>query len=71
VDQPCWVTAGDYLLVASGLGKTVEKAKDKAYDLLKTIEVPNNPFWRPDIGDRLKDQIPLLQKHGYARNLSY
>lgn len=71
VDKPCLVTAGDYLLVASGIGETISAAKRRAYSHLKTIDVPNNPFWRPDIGDRLKKQLPMIQSHGYASNLTF
>jgi hypothetical protein len=30
------------------------------------ISFPNSPMYRTDIGARLEDQLPLLQKHGYA-----
>jgi phosphoribosylamine--glycine ligase len=66
VDMPCMVSAGDYLLVASGTGATVTLAKQKAYKALETLEVPNSPFWRQDIGDRLKKQLPILQSKGFA-----
>jgi phosphoribosylamine--glycine ligase len=71
VEKPCWTTAGDYLLVASGKGRTVKAAKERAYTNLKTLEVPNSPFWRTDIGDRLEKQIPQLQKHGFATGLAF
>jgi len=71
VDLPCLVTAGDYVLVASGLGATVRTARAKAYRILKTLEVPNSPFWRPDIGGRLKDQLPTIQKMGFAKHLVF
>lgn len=71
IDQPCLVTAGDYLLVASGLGDTVSQAQRAAYKTLKTVQVPNSPFYRPDIGDRLKKQLPQIQAKGYARGMTY
>ena len=71
VTKPCLVTAGDYVLVASGFGETVTKARKGAYRTLKTLEVPNSPFWRPDIGNRLKDQLPLIQSLGYASDLDF
>ena len=71
VTKPCLVTAGDYVLVASGFGETVRKAKAGAYRILKTLEVPNSPFWRPDIGNRLKEQLPAIQSLGYASGLDF
>jgi phosphoribosylamine--glycine ligase len=68
---PCLVTAGDYLLVTSGVGDTVRSAAGAAYRTMKKIEVPNSPFWRPDIGQRLQKQLPELQKMGFAKGLSY
>lgn len=71
VDMPNWVTAGNYLLVATGNAPTVSASAKKAYEVLKGIEIPNSPMWRTDIGDRLKKELPLLQKHGYAKDLTY
>lgn len=72
VVQPCWVTAGDYLLVATGTGKTVREAKDKANRVLANLKAtPASPFWRTDIGTRLKRQLPEVQKSGYAAGLEY
>jgi phosphoribosylamine--glycine ligase len=71
VDMPCLVTAGDYLLVASGTGATVRASASRAYSALKKVEVPNSPFFRPDIGGRLKKQLPLLQAQGFATGLEF
>ena len=71
VDKPCWLTAGDYVLVASGLGDSVRQSRGRAYRILEKIQVPASPFWRPDIGQRLKEQLPEIQKHGYASNMSF
>lgn len=69
--QPCWLTAGDYVLVASGLGESVRQSRGRAYRILEKLKVPASPFWRPDIGQRLKTQLPEIQKHGYASNLLF
>jgi len=71
VTMECMVSAGDYLLVATGTGETVRQAKARATRALEKIEVPNSPFWRPDIGDRLKTQLPTIQSLGYSTRLSY
>lgn len=69
--EEMWCTAGDYVLVATGTGETVSQSSKAAYKVLDKLSVPNSPMWRTDIGNRLKDQIPLLQKHGYATGMKY
>ena len=71
VELPCLTSAGDYLLVASGLGNSVREARAKAYRVLEGLSVPNSPFWRPDIGQRLKKQLPMIQSLGYATGLQF
>lgn len=71
VDQPCLVTAGDYVLVTSAAGETVSQAKRGAYRALKALTLPNSPMYRTDIGNRLKKQLPELQAMGYATDLEY
>lgn len=68
---PCWVTAGDYVLIANGTGETVQGARRSAYGVLKQLKMPNSPFWRTDIGQRLSKQLPLLHAHGFATGLEY
>lgn len=71
VNLPCMVTAGDYLLVGSGVGADVRSARTRAYRALESLEVPNSPFWRPDIGQRLKKQLPKIQSLGFAKGLQF
>lgn len=71
VKLPCLLTAGDYVLVASGTGETIRRARGAAYRVLDKIKVPASPFWRPDIGERLKEQLPMIQTKGYASNLVF
>jgi len=71
VHGPCWVTAGDYVLVASGVGDSVTSARNKVYRTLKQIEIPNSPMYRTDIGNRLSKQLPLIQPQGYAEGLTF
>ncbi len=70
-NRPCWLTAGDYVLVASGVGPSVQQSRSKAYRILEKLQIPASPFWRPDIGQRLKRQLPEIQKHGYASNMLF
>ena len=69
IDMP--VTCGDYVIVCTGTGSTVSKAKEAAYKVVDKISFPNSPMYRTDIGDRLEKQLPLLQKHGYATEFVY
>ena len=71
VEAPLLVTAGDYVLVASGTGSSIRSARARAYKTLKTLRAPASPFWRPDIGQRLKVQLPELQAMGYAKGLEF
>lgn len=64
--EPMLVTAGDYVMVVSGTGESVSAARERAYETLKGVEVPNSPIYRIDIGSRLEEQLPQLQKLGYA-----
>lgn len=70
VEREIWASAGDYLMVVTGMGKTVTQAKDRAYKTVGEIDVPDL-IYRDDIGERLEEQIPLLQKHGYATEFTY
>jgi hypothetical protein len=38
---------------------------------LKKLSVPASPFWRVDIGHRLKKELPTLQAFGFAREMTY
>jgi hypothetical protein len=71
VDRPMLVTAGDYVLVASGTGPDVKSATTAVYKTLKGLEMPNSPMYRTDIGTRLRKQLPLLQATGYAQGMEY
>jgi phosphoribosylamine--glycine ligase len=68
---PMMVTAGTYVLVASGDGGTVEEARRHAYQCIESVSLPNSPMYRGDIGRRLQSQLPKLQANGYAIGLTY
>jgi phosphoribosylamine--glycine ligase len=70
VEKDIWVTAGDYIAVVTGLGKTVSQACERAYATIKEIHVPDMIF-RDDVGEKLKEEIPKLQKFNYAREFTY
>lgn len=63
---PMMVSAGNALATVTGVGKTVSMAKKMAYKHVGELEIPNSPMYRTDIGDRLEEQLPILQKYGYC-----
>lgn len=70
-DAPMLLTAGTYVLVASGRGESVRQAAGRAYRVLDRLSAPASPFWRTDIGARLKTQLPAIQAKGYAKGMAY
>jgi phosphoribosylamine-glycine ligase len=71
VDQKCMVSCDSYLLEASGVGDSVQEAKERAYEAVESVEIPNSPEYRTDISDRLKKDVEFLQKLGYAETWKY
>lgn len=71
VTQPCYTTAGDYVLVVSSTGESVSEAKKAAYSNLEKLSLPNSCMYRTDIGNRLKKQLPSLQALGYATGMKF
>lgn len=65
------VSAGGYLGVATGTGATVRQAARTAYKVLDGLSMPASPFWRNDIGERMRRDIPALQEHGYAAGFEH
>jgi phosphoribosylamine--glycine ligase len=66
-----YVTAGDEVMIVTGTGKTVEDAYDRAFKAAWQLKIPSNKGMRTDIGYRLEDHLPELQKHGYAKGMRY
>lgn len=65
IDGPTYQTAGTYVCVATGLGKTVEKARSKVYATVDAVHFPNK-MHRTDVGCKVIKALPGLHKHGYA-----
>lgn len=65
------LTAGPYVLVASGAGMTVRKAMKAAYSVADEIRWPGNVMYRTDIGKRLEKDLPLIQRFGFAEGMRY
>jgi phosphoribosylamine--glycine ligase len=69
--EEMYLTGGVYFMVVSGCGKTVRQAADRAYGVVNEIKVPSNVMYRVDIGERLENELPKLQRHGFAEGLKY
>lgn len=65
-----WQTAGELVCVATGLGKTISKAKDAAYETVKAIKFPDSMF-RTDIGDKVEESLKAIQRFGFAQDLEF
>ena len=65
------VSAGNYVCVVSGNGKTVAKSRDRAYANLDKLNVMGNPMWRTDIGCRVECHLEKLQAHGLCLDWSW
>jgi len=66
-----FVTAGDYVLVTSGIGDSVREATKKSMEVVKKIEIPSAMIVRDDVGERLEEELPKLHKLGYCREFRY
>jgi len=65
------VTAGTYVLIAGGSGKSVSEARDATYAVAKSLDWPSDLMLRTDIGVRLKKDLPIIQDFGYAEGMVY
>lgn len=70
VERNIWATTGDYIGVVTGTGKSVSQACERAYAVVEEIHIPDM-ICRDDIGEKLEDEIPKLQKLGYAAEFEY
>ena len=70
VDRPIYETTGEYVLVATGLGKTVQKARKKVYGVVDEIHF-SDALYRTDIGAALEKELPKLHKAGYALDVVF
>lgn len=70
VDKRMWATCGDYIAVVTGTGKTVRQSCERAYKVVKEIEIPDM-IYRDDIGEKLSEEIPKLHEFGFASEFQY
>jgi len=55
---------GGYPIVVTARGKTMQKAKERAYQIVKQIVIPN-AVYRIDIGDHWEKEEKRLRAWGY------
>jgi phosphoribosylamine-glycine ligase len=67
---PQYQTAGELVLVMTGLGPTVEKARKAVYRALDGVSFSDKQ-WRCGIGVKLEKQLPKLHGFGYATGMDY
>src|SRR5260221_3027535 len=70
-DQATYVTSHDCILVVTGVWTTVREAQAAAYQTAWQIDLPGDVMFRTDIGDRLAEDLPALQQHGFASGMMY
>jgi phosphoribosylamine--glycine ligase len=68
--QTIWTTSSTYVAVATGLGTTVQQARDRAYKVVESIHLAN-AIYRDDIGEELERTLPILHEHGYTSEMNY
>lgn len=70
VEREIWATSGDYIMVVTGTGKSVRQATTRAYDTVRELQIADL-MYRDDIGEKLEEEIPKLQMHGFATEFHY
>jgi phosphoribosylamine---glycine ligase len=69
VEGPVYDTAGEYVCVATSLGKTIERARAKVYAVVDKVKFPDRVY-RTDIGCKVMPKLKALHKFGYVPDLS-
>ncbi len=69
VEKDMFVTTGEYVLVATGSGETVKKARKRAYGVVDSVHV-KNAIVRDDVGEEFEKSLPKLHDLGFATAVS-
>jgi phosphoribosylamine--glycine ligase len=70
VRRPMWCTSGCYNVVVTGFGRDVKQATERAYKTTKQLHV-SNMLVRDDVGEKLKETLPILHNQGFALHCEY
>ncbi len=68
VEEQTYETTGPYVLVCTGLGKTVERARQKVYRAVDSVKFADKLF-RNDIGLKVIDSLSEMRNHGYCLDM--
>jgi phosphoribosylamine--glycine ligase len=68
VEAAQFQTAGEYVMVVTGLGKTIAAARKRVYGTIDQIRFPNM-IYRNDGGEKVEKALPAMRKAGYALTL--
>jgi len=68
VEEPIYQTAGEYVMVVTGLGSTVTKAREAVYGAVDEIKF-SNLMVRDDVGEGVIKKLPELHDFGYAMEM--
>jgi len=63
-------TSGGYVMVATGSGSTVSKARKDVYGTIAQIEM-SDLLVRDDVGESMEQELPKFRKFGYWKDLEY
>jgi phosphoribosylamine--glycine ligase len=62
-------TTDEDVMVMTGLGKTIERARSKVYAAVDKVHFPNRMF-RRDIGCKVIETLPEMHRFGYLRDMA-
>lgn len=68
VERPTYQTAGEYVCVATGLGKTISQARKRVYGVVDAIHFPNKSY-RDDIGEKVQKKLSAFHKADYLLDM--
>lgn len=61
-------TTAELVMVATALGKTIERSREKVYRVIDGIKIPN-AIYRNDAGLKVEEALPAMRKQGFALDL--
>lgn len=68
IEEQTYETTGPYVLVCTGAGKTIERARQKVYRAAEVMKFARKMF-RDDIGEKVIKCLPNLHRHGYCLDI--
>lgn len=69
VDGLTYQTSSEYVMIATGLGDTIESARDNVYEAVDSVKFKDR-MYRDDIGEKVQNVLPELHEFGYALEMN-